>query len=300
MWWAGSSSPCRRSDAQAGVTFGVGRGPALPLQSLALVLHAGSLRSSTLSRSELRDHWKTGAISAVLLVAALLLRLPFSCGQAAAPDALWLPIVRLSRPAPNPTFQGEATYYYASGAGACSFDPSPQDLMVAAMNGAQYNTAALCGAYVQVMGPQGTVTVRIVDLCPGCQAGDLDLSQEAFVQIANLAQGRVPITWQVVSPELAGPIAYHFMYGSNPWWTAVQIRNHRNPVAKLQYRSGDGQWVTVSRTSYNYFVQTDPGMGPGPYTFRVTDSYGNALVDSGIAHVENGTVSGSGQFPPGP
>jgi expansin (peptidoglycan-binding protein) len=58
--------------------------------------------------------------------------------------------------------------------------------------------------------------------------------------------------------------------------------------------------VTVPRTSWNYFVQTNPGMGPGPYTFRVTDIYGNVLVDSGIPHVANGTVNGSGQFPPGP
>ncbi len=60
------------------------------------------------------------------------------------------------------------------------------------------------------------------------------------------------------------------------------------------------EWVSVPRTSYNYFVQTNPGMGPGPYTFRVTDSYGNVLIDSGIPHLENGTVNGMNQFPPGP
>ena len=32
-------------------------------------------------------------------------------------------------------------------------------------------------------------------------------------------------TWQVVSPALNGPIAYHFKDGSNQWWTAVQVRN---------------------------------------------------------------------------
>ena len=62
-------------------------------------------------------------------------------------------------------------------AGACSFDPSPDDLLVAAMNGAEYDNAAWCGAYVHVTGPKGAVTVRIVDLCPGCKAGDLDLSR---------------------------------------------------------------------------------------------------------------------------
>jgi expansin (peptidoglycan-binding protein) len=172
--------------------------------------------------------------------------------------------------------------------------------MVAAMNADEYDNAAACGTYVYVIGPKGAVTVRIVDLCPGCRAGHLDLSREAFGQIADLPQGRVSITWQVVSPALAGPIAYHFKEGSNQWWTAVQIRNHRNPIAKLEYLTTGGQWVNVARTSYNYFVQTNPGMGPGPYTFRVTDSYGNILTDSTIPHIENGTVNGTSQFPYGP
>jgi expansin (peptidoglycan-binding protein) len=103
----------------------------------------------------------------------------------------------------------------------------------------------------------------------------------------------------VISPEITGPVQYHFKDGSNEWWTAVQVRNHRNPVVKFEYLSEAG-WVAVPRTDYNYFVQTEPGMGPGPYTFRITDSYGNSLVDSGIPHEENGTVEGAAQFPPGP
>jgi expansin len=212
---------------------------------------------------------------------------------------VWLPVVAKLK-APNPTHTGIATYYNATGAGACSFDASPGDLMVTALNAEEYDNAALCGAYVAVTGPKGSVTVRIVDLCPECQAGHLDLSQEAFAKIADLYLGRVSITWQVVSPDLSGPFAYHFKDGSNQWWTAVQIRNHRNPVAKLEYLNDGGQWVSVRRTSYNYFVQTNPGMGTGPYTFRVTDTYGNQLTDSGIPHVENGTVNGAAQFPPGP
>jgi expansin (peptidoglycan-binding protein) len=200
----------------------------------------------------------------------------------------------------NPVHQGIATYYAATGAGACLFDPTPNDLIVAAMNAEEWNNSAACGAFVRVIGPNGKVTVRIVDLCPECRAGHLDLSREAFARIADLPQGRVSITWQQVSPTLSGPIAYHFKDGSNQWWTAVQIRNHRNPIAKLEYRNAGGQWVSVLRTSYNYFVQTNPGMGPGPYAFRVTDGYGKVLSDSGIPHVENGTVNGASQFPPGP
>jgi expansin (peptidoglycan-binding protein) len=89
------------------------------------------------------------------------------------------------------------------------------------------------------------------------------------------------------------------MEGSSQWWTAVQVRNHRNPVAKLEYVDDGGSWVDVPRTSYNFFIMVH-GMGPGPYSFRVTDVYGNVLTDSNIPHVEGGTVDGAGQFPRGP
>lgn len=215
---------------------------------------------------------------------------------------IYLPLI--TRPEENTNTNlihtGIATYYNATGAGACLFDPSPQNLMVAAMNTEEFDNAAVCGSYVEVTGALGTVTVRIVDLCPECKAGHLDLSREAFAKIDEIRLGRVPITWQVVSPPIGGPIRYQFKDGSNQWWTAVQVRNHRNPIAKFEYLNDANQWVTVSRTSYNYFVQTNPGMGAGPYSFRVTDSYGNVLVDSGIGFVESGEVSGVGQFPAGP
>ena len=220
--------------------------------------------------------------------------------QAQSPYTILLPVVMRSSPLSNPVHSGIATYYDATGGGACSFSASPGDLNVAAMNAPDYSNSAVCGEYVRVSGPKGTVVVRIVDLCPGCSKGQLDLSVQAFSQIADLAKGVVPITWQVISPDLAGPIAYHFKDGSNQWWTAVQVRNHRNPIARFEYRGPGGAWIEVPRVSYNYFVQENPGMGPGPYTFRVTDSYGNILVDSGIPLKADGTVNGGGQFPPGP
>ncbi len=241
---------------------------------------------------------KCSLIAISLLFLVVLLKSTPVHALAAVDQIIYLPLVSI--PNTNPTHQGIATYYYATGEGACGFDASPADLMVTAMNAEEYDQAAYCGAYLHVIGPQGAVTVRVVDLCPECQAGHLDLSREAFAQIADLYLGRVDITWQLVSPELDGPIAYHFKDGSNQWWTAVQIRDHRNPIAKFEYLDSGANWVTVPRTSYNYFVQTNPGMGPGPYTFRVTDGYGNSLIDSGIPHIEDGLVSGAAQFPPGP
>src|SRR5689334_14417311 len=71
--------------------------------------------------------------------------------------------------------KGIATFYDATGAGNCSYDPGG-DLMVAAMNREQYDNSAACGQCVDIVGPKGNVRVRIVDQCPDCDKGHLDLS----------------------------------------------------------------------------------------------------------------------------
>lgn len=100
--------------------------------------------------------------------------------------------------APTVDYSGDATYYAADGTGACGFKASPNDLNVAALNKSQY-AKSWCGQCALVTGPRGSVKVRIVDLCPGCAHGDLDLSEQAFTAIAALSAGRVKITWHVVA-----------------------------------------------------------------------------------------------------
>jgi expansin len=187
---------------------------------------------------------------------------------------------------------GEGTFYDADGSGNCSFDPAA-DLMVAAMNAVDYGTADWCGGCVEVTGPMGSVVVRIVDQCPGCSQGDLDLGVEAFEKIAPLSAGRVPITWHEVACEVSGPIAYHFKDGANPFWTAIQVRNHRYPVATLEVVDPPR---TIARVEYNYFVD-EAGLGEGPYTLRVTDVHGHVVEDSGVMLGDDVTRAGASQFP---
>jgi expansin (peptidoglycan-binding protein) len=197
---------------------------------------------------------------------------------------------------PPATYGGEGTYYDADGSGNCSFDPSPGNLMVAAMNITDYAGSAVCGACVAIDGPDGSVTVRIVDSCPGCAPGDLDLSPQAFERIAPLAAGRVPITWHYVPCDVTGPVRYRFKDGANQWWTALQVLDHRHAVESLEVQRDDGSWRAVERLSYNYFV-ADDGLGPGPYTIRITDVLGQELVDQGVPLGDATTVTGAAQFP---
>jgi expansin (peptidoglycan-binding protein) len=190
---------------------------------------------------------------------------------------------------------GDGTYYDADGTGACSFDASPNDLLVAAMNAPDFDNAAWCGACLEVTGPMGVVTVRVVDECPGCAHGDLDLSQSAFQQIAPLSAGRVSIMWHEVACPVSGPIAYHFKDGANAYWTALQIRNHRYPIAKVEAQSGSA-YTEIPRVDYNYFVDAS-GLGPGPYALRVTDTRGHVLNDPAVPLGDNTTTQGAAQFP---
>ena len=189
---------------------------------------------------------------------------------------------------------GSGTYYNADGTGNCSFDASPDDLMVAAMNAADYGDATWCGACLAVTGPMGSVTVRVVDQCPGCSHGDLDLSPQAFQMLSPLATGRIPITWHEVACTVTGPISYYFKDGSNEYWTAIQIRNARYPIATVEAQVS-GAWASIQRLDYNYFVQAS-GLGPGPYSLRVTDQRGQQLDDTGIALGASVGEAGSGQF----
>ncbi|MGW1913383.1 expansin EXLX1 family cellulose-binding protein [Streptomyces sp. NPDC002076] len=183
---------------------------------------------------------------------------------------------------PGATYRGVATAYEAGdGNGACLFGPS-SDLMIAAMNTTDYETSRACGAYVRVRAADGaSITVRITNECPApCAPGQLDLSQQAFAKLAPLAVGRIPITWSLLSPSTPGTISIRYKSGSSPYWCGIQAIGHRNPVARLEVRAGDG-WRQLPRTDYNYFISAD-GRGCGS-AIRLTDIYGEQLTISGIA-----------------
>ena len=199
----------------------------------------------------------------------------------------------------GPEHTGEATYYWeADGSGNCLFPPTPGDVMVAAVATHDYGEdARLCGATARVQGPYGSIQVRIVDRCPdaGCLPGHLDLHPEAFKKIAPIEYGRVNITWRLVSPPVAGNIAYHFKDGSNPWWVAVQVRNHRNPLARFEVLQNGG-WASLPRQQWNYFLAS-AGLGSGPFTFRVTDVFGNQIVTENVPLLDDESYPGGAQFP---
>ncbi|WP_327694672.1 expansin EXLX1 family cellulose-binding protein [Streptomyces sp. NBC_00459] len=183
---------------------------------------------------------------------------------------------------PKVTYKGVATVYRAGvGDGACSYGPSA-NMMIAAMNTTDYETSKACGAYVRVSASNGkSVTVRITNECPlPCAPRQLDLSEQAFAKLVPVSTGRTSITWSLVSPSTAGKVSIRYKNGSSRYWCGIQALGHRNPLARLEVRSGNG-WRKLARTGYNYFLSPN-GTGCGG-SIRLTDIYGQQLTVNGIA-----------------
>ena len=200
------------------------------------------------------------------------------------------------------THTGEATYYNLDVLGHCGLERQQGEILIGAMNNIDYNAAMACGACVQVTGPKGTIKIRIIDECPECKVGDIDLQEEAFAQIANLIDGRVKVTWKYTSCDLPGPISFRFKEGSSQWYNAIQVRDHLYPITQLEYKKKDGSYYNIPRTTYNYFVATE-GIDEdkavtGPYTFRVTNIYGEKIEETGIPFQEGKIIPGKNQFTP--
>lgn len=195
---------------------------------------------------------------------------------------------------------GDGTYYGGGYVGGCAMlDPVSTDYWIVAMNLADYNDAQLAGAYLEVTGELGTINMLVTDLLPEGKKGDLDLYVDAFPLIAPKEKGRVPVSWKIIPLDTAenAPVCYKWKEGTTEFWCGVQVRNHRYPITKLEYLNENGEFVEIKRRPYNYFESME--MGKGPFTFRITDIYGQVIIDENIPLSTDDSViiEGHVQFP---
>ncbi|CAK9780168.1 hypothetical protein CC85DRAFT_274160 [Cutaneotrichosporon oleaginosum] len=90
-------------------------------------------------------------------------------------------------------FEGKATYYVA-GLGACGNYNTGADMIVA-LNQAQWDGGAHCGKSITITEGGKTAQATIVDLCPGCPYGALDLSESLFSVFHDHGKGVFQLSW---------------------------------------------------------------------------------------------------------
>ena len=191
------------------------------------------------------------------------------------------------------TVSGIATHYVLAGLPNCSYPSPPANDLFVALPPSAYDSAAACGGYLTVSGPDGSVTVQVIDQCPDCATGHIDLSEPAFAELAPLSAGLINVRYQYLAdPPLPGPITMEVKSGSSQYWLALLADNTGNPLASVQVEDASGGWISLARASYNYWIAPS-GAGVGPFTVRLTDTEGHQITVHNVA-LDPGAVQSTG------
>ncbi len=204
----------------------------------------------------------------------------------------------------NNTFSGHITWYtLATEMVACHYPTSSLPQYYGAMNTADYKAAAVCGACVEITNQQNgkKLNVLIADECPEasnkqwCYTGShhIDLIKPAYDALQ--ANNNPAISWKFVPCTPNGGVSYYFDKASKEGYLAVSPMNHRHRVTKMEVQDPTGAFIELKRSMYNMW-ETTAQLGPGPYTFRVTDIYNHVIQDGNIALKPAQVVAGVGQF----
>jgi expansin len=220
---------------------------------------------------------------------------------------------------------GSVTYYTFPSTGAqvnCSFavTGTNPDIVAwvstgsgqyfGAMNTADYDNAAVCGACVEITRDgTRTVDITIVDQCPTasnpkCTAGHIDLSEQAFLQIGTASEGYLGtgngaavgvISWKYIPCPVTKNVSFEVKPGSTQYYAPVLVEGHRYPLTSLEVKLS-GTWTAATRESYNYWLVGGGALGSGPFDVRAIDINGS-VVESAVALDPGEDQSSSAQFP---
>ncbi|EGZ14552.1 hypothetical protein PHYSODRAFT_507213 [Phytophthora sojae] len=127
----------------------------------------------------------------------------------------------------------------------------------AALNAEQWEETMNCGRCAQVTctdascAGQASEIVYIMDQCPGCAYGDLDLSPDVFESITGQSYTKLSIEWQFVDCPISNNVQYCLKTGSSEFWVAVQPANF---VSGVQSLSINGQETSVIDSAYYFLI----------------------------------------------
>ncbi|KAF4781549.1 rare lipoprotein A [Colletotrichum scovillei] len=198
------------------------------------------------------------------------------------------------------TKQGKSTFYGGNTSGGmCSFSTYtiPSGLYGTAFSGQAWDSAAHCGACVKVTGPNGnSITAMVVDQCPECDEGHLDLFQDAFTQLGTVSEGIISTSYEFVECGITSPIKLHNKTGTSANWFSMQVLNHNEPVAKLEVSTDGGStWQATNRQPYNFF-ENSSGFGTETVDVRVTSESGKTITVNSVSVAADSEKEASSNF----
>nr|UPT50355.1 expansin-like protein EXLX9 [Phytophthora capsici] len=135
--------------------------------------------------------------------------------------------------------------------------PEDATTKYAALNVEQWEETMNCGRCAEVSctdascAGQASEIVYIMDQCPGCAYGDLDLSPSVFESITGQSYTKLSIEWKFVDCPVSNNVQYCLKTGSSEFWVAVQPANF---VSGVQSLSINGQETSVIDSAYYFLI----------------------------------------------
>jgi expansin len=207
--------------------------------------------------------------------------------------------------------KGRITFYSQSPIVACDIPQSEWPQYTAALSEKQFKNGLACGTTAIIKNGTKQIQVMVVDLCPvkgneqWC-SGDLphfDLGgQTAFSQMENPSVGVKEVQIDFIpTPVGDSPVKLRNKDNINAYWYAVQVLNHRYPIAKVEMLDQKTEaWITgqqkTDMCSYWIFTFTGSGMTT-PFRLRITDQFGQKIEETGTSIESSYMWSGTHQFP---
>ncbi|UIZ28513.1 hypothetical protein KXD40_009243 [Peronospora effusa] len=183
-------------------------------------------------------------------------------------------------------FSGDATAYTLGqvSAGNCNFmyDPGVGH-NYAALNNEQWDSTLNCGRCAQVScddsrcSNKNSIIVYIVDRCPECAKGSLDLSPTVFKQLTGSDPSRYTIKWKFVPCPVSGNINYCTKSGSSSSWLAVQPTNHATGVASMKIAN---QEVTMVDSCYFFLLNGGTNVDISAVDIEITSVAGETITET--------------------
>jgi len=186
----------------------------------------------------------------------------------------------------RPAVEGHAAFYDPGrAAGSCGLGPFPAGGWYASLPPSSYASGRACGSYLDVHGPAGPVRAEVVDVCPDCAAGTVNLSRAAFARIADPRRGTVVVSYRpAVDPPLPGPLMLRIA-AARRGRLAVQVINHGNRLSSVAASRPGGGWLRLAPDADGYWTgPLRPGRPAGTrISVRITDVAGHQVVLTGIS-----------------
>jgi hypothetical protein len=153
---------------------------------------------------------------------------------------------------------------------------------------------SICDACMKIETAQGeSIVARIVTYGVEQAPGDIDVSPSVFAAISHDEYPR-SMVWSLVACPKGGSILLEYKGDSNPFWTALWVRNATIPIERVTVSRGTSQdeqelWVASDGSRV-----LDSGFGEGAFTVTLTSVLGEkiektfdgfapgSLVDTGL------------------